>query len=167
MQNEALKPITIDEECHVCLSEQGFNLDYIPNAGKKVRLGYTSNASRGGTFSTVPTHAICKENSKLMIRVAKLFDLKLVGIDIECEDITRPIESSPRNVIIEVNYTPSIRVHENPLSGKPNPVTKKIIRQFILRHPLSYCYSLYQHRRTGYYVNFFVLLCFLRLIHKL
>lgn len=167
IQNDALAPITIDEECHICLTEQGLNLDYIPDADEKVRLGYTCNSSRGGIFTTVAINTICKENSNLMIRIAKLFNLNLVGIDVECENIATPIESSPKNVIIEANFSPSIKVHESPLNGNPNPVTKKIIRQFVFRHPLSYCYSLYQRGRTGYYIKLFISIVFLGLMYKL
>lgn len=154
--NEFLGNIEIDDECRIRLAELGLDTDYIPATGEQISLNYTSNATRGGTFETCDNQ-ICAQNRKLMIQVANVLNLRLAGIDIECIDINLPIFNS-KGVIIEVNHKPSIRIHELPMSGRPNYVTKKIMRSFIYSHPLSYFYSLYTNKPTSSYVRGLLLL---------
>ncbi|MFI4918871.1 MAG: UDP-N-acetylmuramyl peptide synthase [Legionellales bacterium] len=149
--NDALGLIVVDDECQMRLDEQGFDLDSIPGLDQMVPLGYTSNASRGGVFEALNTR-ICKKNRKLMIRVAATMGLDLVGIDVECPDINVPIESS-NGVIIEVNHNPSIKIHEIPLKGKPNRVTKKIVRALIFRHPIAYLCLLCKNKKIMFYAR--------------
>lgn len=138
--SDELAPIIIDEECQIRLKELGIDLNYIPKPQERVVLCYTCNATRGGTYEALKTK-ICKENRHLFSKAASLVSLKLVGIDVECMDINIPIEDSA-GVIIELNASPSVRIHETPQFGKPNRVTQKIIRSIIYRHPLAYLYTL-------------------------
>lgn len=154
--NDFLGPIILDDECQIKLQELGINKDYIPKLGEILVLGYTSNATRGGTYESLAKN-ICKENRKLMIRVASLLNLGLTGIDVECANINIPITQS-QGVIIEVNHRPSIRIHELPMSGVPHLVTKKIMRSFIFRHPFAYFYSLYSNKPTAFYMRSFILM---------
>ncbi len=163
--NEFLGPILLDTEAYICLREQGLSDDYIPKVGEKVLLAYTSNATRGGTYETVGKN-ICKENRKLMLKVAKVLNLKLVGIDVECQDINTPI-THETGVIIEANEAPSVRIHEIPMYGSPTLVTRKIMRYFIYRHPLSYLYSLYFNKHTSFYVRCFMVALVIAIIYPL
>jgi hypothetical protein len=95
---------------------------------------------------------MCKENRKLMTNVAKVLNLKLAGIDIECTDINTPLSLS-QGVILDVNHRPSMVIHELPLIGTPQPVTKKIMRSFIFRHPFTYLYSLYSNETIAFYIR--------------
>jgi len=160
--NSALGPIKIDDECHIKLKELGIDADYIPPPGVRIVLCYTSNATRGGLYKSLG-NKLCRKNRKLMIRVASLLNLNFTGIDVECSDINIPIESSG-GVIIEVNHRPSIRIHEFPISGRPNYVTRKIARSFIYRHPFSYLYALYSKQPSAFYVRSFILFCFVVII---
>ncbi|KTD21977.1 hypothetical protein [Legionella londiniensis] len=150
-ENDILKPILIDTECEISLEELGLTLDSIPEVGKQVRLGFTSNATRGGSFKSIGKK-ICKENRELAIKIARVLDLKLVGIDLECEDITIPVSQS-RGVVIEVNDSPSVRIHEECTTGKPVAVTRIIMRYFMFRHPFSYCWRLILHPRVRPYIR--------------
>ncbi|WP_165485139.1 UDP-N-acetylmuramyl peptide synthase [Legionella rowbothamii] len=163
--NEFLGPISLDAEAYTCLKEQGLKEDYIPRIGEKVDLGYTSNATRGGTYENINKN-ICKENRKLMIRVANTLNLKLVGIDIQCEDINKPIKY-PEGVIIEANEIPSIRIHELPMSGPANLVTRKIMRHFIYRHPFAYLCSLYFNKRTAFYFRAVIVAIIIAVLYPL
>ena len=163
--NNALGPILIDEECHIKLNELGLDVEHIPAEGVRIVLCYTSNASRGGLYKSLGKK-ICKKNRQLMIKAATLLNLDFTGIDVECTDITIPIESS-KGVIIEVNHRPSIRIHELPISGEPILVTRKIIRSFIYRHPLSYLQALYTNPRTGVYFRCFILGCIVAISYYL
>ncbi|CEG55857.1 UDP-N-acetylmuramyl peptide synthase [Legionella fallonii] len=161
--NDFLGPIIVDDECLIRLKELGIGVNYIPSIGKRIVLCYTSNATRGGTYEALGKQ-ICKENRKLMIHVARVLDLGLAGIDVECADINTPIEGS-NGVIIEVNHRPSIRIHEFPISGTPHLVTKQIMRSFIFRHPVAYLCSLYSNKHVAFYIRLFILISIIGLIY--
>lgn len=162
--NEFLGPIQLDAEALICLKEQKITEDYIPRVGEKVALGYTSNATRGGTYENIHKKNICKKNRKLMVRVANTLNLKLVGIDVQCADLNKPIQY-PDGVIIEANEIPSIRIHEHPMYGSANRVTRKIMRYFIYRHPFAYLYSLYFNKRTAFYMRSFIVAIIIAVIY--
>ncbi|MBA2709882.1 MAG: UDP-N-acetylmuramyl peptide synthase [Tatlockia sp.] len=163
--NDALGKIVVDVECQIRLDELNLSLGSIPREGEQVLLGYTSNASRGGSFVSL-SKQICAENRRLMIRAAQVLDLNLVGFDVECEDINLPIESTA-GVIIEANDCPSVKIHEIPMAGLANPVTKKIIRSLIYRHPLSYLAVLYTNRKTYFYARSLIFVILMGLLYKL
>ncbi|MDP1602266.1 MAG: UDP-N-acetylmuramyl peptide synthase [Legionella sp.] len=146
--SDTLGPILIDDECHIRLNELGIDVNYIPGKGERVTLCYTSNASRGGTYASL-SKKIHKENRKLLLRAARVLNLKLVGFDVQCQDINVPILSS-NGVIIESNDSPSVRIHEQPLNGKSIAVTRVMVRSLIYRHPVAYLVSLYNNHRTAF-----------------
>lgn len=160
--NDFLGPIIIDDEGLIKLKELGMELNYIPGIGEKIVLCYTSNATRGGTYEAL-SNQMCQENRKLMIKVAALLNLGLAGIDVECADLNVPLADS-NGVILEVNHRPSVRIHEIPMLGKPDLVTKKIMRSFIYSHPLSYLFSLYSNKPTAFYIRAFILSCIMGLV---
>lgn len=139
----SLGPIKVDEEYHIRLKELNMTLDTIPNDNETVVLCYTCNSTRGGTMESLG-NKICKENARLLCAAANALDLNLVGFDVLCEDICIPIETS-RGMIIEANHTPDITIHENPMSGIRNQVSKKMLFRLILKHPVAYLRGLYQH----------------------
>ncbi len=143
-----LKPIVVDVEARICLKDQGLGLDDVPARDQKVILCHTSNASRGGVFEALPLHKICPENRQLLERIARVTDMDLVGIDVECENISIPIERS-RGVILELNSSPSIRIHEEPMAGPATMVTRKMMKSFIFKHPFAYLKALYYNRQTS------------------
>jgi D-alanine-D-alanine ligase-like ATP-grasp enzyme len=137
--SDALGPIVVDTECNIRLQELGIDLSYIPDLNQWVTLCYTCNASRGGTYASLQTQ-MCRENQKLFSRVSRVLNLPVVGLDIECVDINLPIETT-RGVIIETNPTPSVRIHDKAIEGIKVPVTRKILRTLMWRHPLAYLWS--------------------------
>jgi D-alanine-D-alanine ligase-like ATP-grasp enzyme len=161
--SDFLGPIVLDDECTIRLNELNINQDYIPSIGEKIVLAYTSNATRGGTYKSL-ANQICKENRKLMIKVASILNLGLAGIDLECTDINTPISQS-HGVVIEVNHRPSIRIHELPLTGKPHLVTKKIVRSFIYKHPVAYIHSLYKNKHLSVYLRTTTVLLIIGLVY--
>ena len=149
--SDSLGPIVLDEESQLRLKELGIDQHYIPASGETIVLCYTSNPTRGGSYESISIK-MCKENRKLMTNVAKVLNLKLAGIDIECTDINTPLSLS-QGVILDVNHRPSMVIHELPLIGTPQPVTKKIMRSFIFRHPFTYLYSLYSNETIAFYIR--------------
>lgn len=163
--NDALGNIVVDEECQIRLQEMNLGLNYVPKEGEQVFLGYTSNATRGGSFVSLGKQ-ICKENKRLVIKVADVLNLDLVGIDVECSDINSPMENTS-GVIIEANHSPSIRIHELPMQGIPTAVTKTIVRSLIYRHPLAYLRVLYTNNRSRLFARSIILAILVGLLYKL
>lgn len=157
--SDTLAPIVVDEECQIRLAELGLDLSHIPKADEELSLAYTCNASRGGTYRSLGK-SICKENKRLLIHAAKQLNLSLVGFDIQCADINQPFVPS-RDVIIESNDGPSVRIHEYPIEGQAVSISNKIIRSLIYRHPFSYLHALYKNQRSGVYVRALILAAFL------
>jgi cyanophycin synthetase len=57
---------------------------------------------------------------------ARVVGLDIAGIDLVCEDISRPLEEQ-RGAIIEVNSSPGLLAHIKPATGKPREVGKAIV----------------------------------------
>lgn len=159
-----LGPIKVDDESLIRLNEINMTLDTIPENNETVILCYTCNSSRGGTMESLG-NKICKENARLICAAAKAMDLNLVGFDVICEDICTPIKTS-RGFIIEANHTPDISIHENPMFGIPNKVSKTILLRLIKKHPLAYLKGLYQHANVAVYVKSTFVLILLLICYK-
>lgn len=158
--SSTLGNITVNEECNLSLKELGIDLGYIPKEDEWVNLGYTCNATRGGTYKTIEKDMI-KHNRQMLIRAAKELNLRLVGFDIQCVDINKVAIETSRGVFIEANDGPSVRIHEHPLEGKPFKVTKRVMHSLIRSHPLAYLQALYKHQRSVIYVRSIILMIFL------
>lgn len=151
-----LGPIIIDEECNIRLKELNITSESIPANHEIIMLCYTSNSGRGGTEISLK-NKVCKENAILFSKAAKALGLNLVGFDVQCENILIPIEKS-NGVIIEANHNPDICMHEKPMSGTPNPVSKRILSKLILKHPLDYLFALYQNKTSSLYLKSSIIL---------
>lgn len=161
--SDTLAPIIVDEECHIKLHELGIELSYTPKANEEVALAYTCNASRGGSYQSIATK-IAKENKKLLIRAARELNLALVGFDIQCADISKPFIEN-RDVIIEANDGPSVRIHEQPIAGIAINISWKILRSFIYRHPFSYFAILYKNPGSAIYFRTVTLIAILAITY--
>ena len=58
--------------------------------------------------------------------MAKVLQASVVGIDVLCKDITKPLDKKDY-AVIEVNASPGIRMHHYPSKGKSINVAKKIL----------------------------------------
>ena len=131
-----LGDIRIDKEVEIKLDELGLRLDTVLDDNEKLTLCYGCNSGRGGTMHSLGK-SICRENAKLLCDAAKTLNLNLVGFDLLCKDIMVPVSES-EGYIIEANHNPDVSLHENPLSGTPHRVTKKIVSKLIYNHPIAY-----------------------------
>ena len=135
-------PIPVNDDCQQCLADQDVTLDHILPKGKKIRLHYTSNRTLGGRAISLG-NKLHAENKRYLCRAARVIGLDLVGLDVLCEDINRPF-SKTKWIILEANFGPSVTIHECPDEGIAVNVSKKIVMQFIYRHPFAYLF----HRMT-------------------
>ena len=133
-----ISPLVIDEEYLLCLNEQNLSLQSIPSKGAEIRLCYTVNTGRGGDIFS-HGKKIHPQNAKYLCDAARVAGLAYVGFDVLCEDINLPFGQT-KWLIIEANFNPDLTIHEIPHRGKRVSVVKKILRQLIYRHPLSYVY---------------------------
>lgn len=135
-----ISPLKFDIEHQHCLQEQGLTLQSVISEGQKIRLGYTVNTGRGGDILSLGKK-IHQENAKHLCRAAKTIGLNYVGFDVLCEHINAPFKPG-KWIIIEANYCADTTLHEIPNRGLRAVVIKKILKQLIYRHPLSYFYHL-------------------------
>lgn len=121
-----LTKIRVDELVTRYLSEQGYQLESIPTAGTEVNLRKTVNLSTGGEPWDM-TALVCKENQELFEHIARVCDLNVIGIDMMCESLEKPITDQPTAGVIEVNAAPGLRMHHYPLKGEPKNVAAVIL----------------------------------------
>lgn len=131
------KPLTkirVDSELIFCISKCGYDLDSILEKNESLILRENSNLSTGGT-SIDCTDEICKENIDICIRAAKAIGLNICGIDLCCENVSKPINGT--GVIVEVNAAPGIRMHHYPSEGTSRDVSGAIVSALFRNSPKS------------------------------
>ncbi|MFM8290358.1 MAG: cyanophycin synthetase [Planctomycetia bacterium] len=121
----ALSPVVIDEVAGAVLTEQGLDIDSVPEAGRVVLLRHNANLSTGGTAEDV-TDAVHPEVAARAVEAARIIGLDVAGIDIVTSDITQPLEVT-RGVVIEVNAAPGLRMHLEPTVGTARDVGAAIV----------------------------------------
>ncbi|MGO5065691.1 MULTISPECIES: cyanophycin synthetase [unclassified Clostridium] len=121
------KPLTkvkIDKELKNNINKVGYTLGHILPKGDKLELRHNANLSTGGVAVDC-TDLICNETKEVCERVAKAIGIDICGIDICCEDISKPLNDNEG--IMEVNAAPGIRMHQYPYKGESRNVAKAIV----------------------------------------
>jgi cyanophycin synthetase len=121
-----LSKIIIDETVLTNLQEQQLTPTSIPAINQEVQLRKTANLSTGGEAHNV-THLVCPENKALFERIAQIFDLSVVGIDIMCQSLETPISMQSNAGVIEINKSPGLRMHHYPSLGEPIDLATSIL----------------------------------------
>lgn len=108
------------EENQLQLQRQGLSPDSIPSEGQKVLIQVNGNVADDVTDLVHPdvAHAAAL--------AARIVGLDIAGIDLVCEDISRPL-AEQRGAIIEVNASPGLLAHMKPASGTARNVGKDIV----------------------------------------
>jgi cyanophycin synthetase len=109
-----------DDEIKLDLQRQGLTPDSIPQAGQKVLIQLNGNVADDVTDEVHPDVAY------VAALAARVVGLDIAGIDLVCEDISRPLEEQ-RGAIIEVNSSPGLLAHIKPAQGQPREVGKAIV----------------------------------------
>jgi cyanophycin synthetase len=120
-----LTKIRFDDIAIACLSDQGLTPDSIPEKGRRVVLRNNANLSTGGAATDV-TDDVHPEVAAHAIDAAGMIGLHVCGVDIVCENITRPLEEQNGGVV-EVNAAPGLRMHLNPSFGKGRNIGAAVI----------------------------------------
>jgi cyanophycin synthetase len=122
------KPLTkirLDGISRQVLAKAGYEENSIPPKGVRVVLRYNGNISTGGTAVDC-TDIVHPYNAMLAVKAAELLNLDVAGVDITCEDISKPVTEGD-GAIIEVNAAPGLRMHLYPSAGTPRNVAKDIL----------------------------------------
>lgn len=115
-----LSNIRIDSAARMELSRQNLEPDAVPAAGREVLIQRNANHAFDVTDEVHP------ETAALASLAARVVGLDIAGIDLVCEDISKPL-SAQGGAIVEVNAGPSLLMHLKPGIGKPRPVGKAIV----------------------------------------
>ena len=108
------------DEIKLDLKRQGLTPDSVPQAGQKVLIQLNGNVADDVTDEVHPDVA------HVAALAARVVGLDIAGIDLVCEDISRPLEEQ-RGAIIEVNSSPGLLAHIKPAKGEPRNVGKAIV----------------------------------------
>jgi cyanophycin synthetase len=102
------------------LKRQGYTPESVPGQGKKVLI------QRNGNIANDVTDLIHPDVDAVVSLAARVVGLDIAGVDVVCEDISRPLEEQ-RGAIVEVNAGPGLHMHLMPADGPPRPVGKAIV----------------------------------------
>lgn len=141
--------IELDAETDFKLETLHMTLDYVPKKDEKVELCFSCNSTRGGTMRALRKNHIHKKNAALLSRASRALGLRMVGFDVNCVDILEPI-TKETGVIIEANHHPDVSIHENPMFGDPQRVTKLVMRRVARQYPFTFVWGYYKKHKKGW-----------------
>ena len=102
------------------LQRQGLTAHSVPPAGQKVLIQPNGNVANDVTDLVHPSVA------HAAALAARVVGLDIAGIDLVCEDISRPLEEQG-GAIIEVNASPGLLAHLKPATGEPRSIGPAIV----------------------------------------
>ncbi|PWD87745.1 acylphosphatase [Ignatzschineria cameli] len=127
-------PVVISSYVEQYLSQQGINLNTVPEKGQRVNLSKVSNAGSGGEIVD------CSDNVHIdwipiAVKIRELMaNAYHVGIDFLMEDISKS-PSDQKWGVIEVNTNPDFAVHLFPSEGMPRNVGKPFLEEIFSPSP--------------------------------
>lgn len=124
-ERHILDPLEVGAAVLGMLYRQGYSLDSVPPAGFTVLLRSDAYLATGATQTDV-TDQVHPELAETAVYAAETIGLDVAGIDLICEEISRPPAEQSVGVL-EVNAEPAIVVHMAPISNPARPVGEKIV----------------------------------------
>ncbi len=121
-----LKPINIDKPLVEYLQKQNLNLKYIPKEKEKIFVRKVASMSQGGITIDF-TDKVHKQIKILSETLAHSLRAYVLGIDIICKDISKPL-TKENGGVIEVNTMPEAYLNMFPVLGPQRP---EIAQEFI------------------------------------
>ena len=122
-----LSNIRLDSAACMELERQKLHADAVPVSGREVLIQRNANHAFDVTDEVHP------ETAALVSLAARVVGLDIAGIDLVCEDISKPL-STQGGAIVEVNAGPGLLMHLRPGIGKPRPVGKAIVDSLFAAH---------------------------------
>lgn len=103
------KRINLNAEAESLLASHGLTIASVPAEGREIRLSRIANFSHGGSVRECLSEV--NSSTRLMLeKVASLFCLDIVGVDVIARDIREPLHAQG-GVICEVNGRPGVLPH--------------------------------------------------------
>ncbi|PID59998.1 MAG: cyanophycin synthetase [Gammaproteobacteria bacterium] len=112
-----VRPLRLNAETRRHLARQGLDEHSVPWDGERVTLFHRLTLASGGVVETVNRSTIPAANRELFLKVVKLFDARLFGIDIILEKGMETDWREQKCILLEVNSRPFTRMHEFPRFG--------------------------------------------------
>ncbi len=125
-----IKPITFDSELKNTLKSKKLDLTTIPKNNNHIQLKRACNFSIGGELRTC-TDTPHKDIATTVKKIAELTGIRLMGVDVITNDITKSI-SAGKARIIEINPNPDITIHGHFDSKSALMIAQKIVRALFL-----------------------------------
>lgn len=114
-----LKPIVIDDMMHDYLTEQELSLSHVPAKDERIYVRKIASMSRGGMTEDVTemVHPQIRLYAETLAKTSKAF---VMGIDVMCVDITKPL-TIENGSFIEMNTMPEAFLNAFPTDGTQYP----------------------------------------------
>ena len=121
-EDHPLNPILIRNEGEVLITvqKQGLQPESVVDAGRRVLV------SRKGNVSNDCTDQVHPEVAYACALAARVVGLDIAGIDLVCEDISKPLQEQG-GAVVEVNAGPGLLMHLKPATGQPRAVGDVIV----------------------------------------
>ncbi len=119
LPTHTLKPIVIDKDLVKVLTKQGLSVEYIPAKDETVRVRDVASMSQGGITADV-TETVHPQIRLMCESIAKTLHAYVLGIDVLCQDITKPL-TLDNGGIIEMNTMPEMYLNIYPVIGNSYP----------------------------------------------
>jgi cyanophycin synthetase len=132
-RTNCLCTIKLDDVLRNHLGKQGLTLDKVPKKGEKVRLRHSSNVCMGGNCLDVTDQADLSVKKFAFDILENLTGLAFLGIDLICEDISKPLKSQHYGVC-ELNCSPGLSLHTVPEIGKFRDTPGAVIDLISINH---------------------------------
>lgn len=118
------RPIAIEnfeDELEPCLTEQGLDMNAVPEAGQRVQLAFMAQTGRGGENLDV-TDQVHPDNLAMAEQAARVLEVTIFGLDFMTDDISRSYKEG-RCGINEVNVEPALSLHQRATLSPRDVVT--------------------------------------------
>ncbi len=125
-------PILVDKTTLELLSLQKYSLGDIPAQNSFIKLQHDPFLKLGGDIKDM-SDDIHPENQALFEKIARIFNLHLVGIDFILEDIKKPWHMQT-SALLEINTLPSIEMHHIPSIGTSRNIAAKLVDMMYKYH---------------------------------
>lgn len=102
------------------LARQGLGPDAVPASGRRVLI------QRNGNVAIDCTDEVHPDVAHLVALAARTIGLDIAGVDVVCEDISKPLVAQG-GAVVEVNAGPGLLMHLKPAAGTPRPVGRAIV----------------------------------------
>lgn len=123
-----LTKIKIDQTTKDILNDKNLTLECVLKKDEVLYLKDAANLSSGGTAKDI-TDLVHPLNIKLAERAARVVNLDICGIDVVCQDITKPM-TEETGAVIEINSCPGFRMHLSPSIGTSRNVASILMDKF-------------------------------------